>query len=92
MRRTVRLRVRLQLTSLGHRCDVVAPSLIPTKSGEPPLHRDDSNGLTENPTAAQGGGVAVGKSENLNDNSVCSGVADGKRRGMAGRSGKRPRG
>src|ERR1700730_14349028 len=26
--------VHRQLTSLGHRCDVVAPSLIPTKSGD----------------------------------------------------------
>src|ERR1700724_4104437 len=55
--------VHRQLTSLGHRCDVVAPSLIPTKPGEPPLHRDDSNGLTENPTATQGNGVAVRKRE-----------------------------
>src|ERR1700731_613999 len=26
--------VHRQLTSLGHRCDVVAPSLIPTKAGD----------------------------------------------------------
>jgi len=26
--------VHRQLTSLGHRCDVVAPSLIPVKSGD----------------------------------------------------------
>jgi transposase len=34
MRPDVRLCVYRQLTSLGHRCDVVAPSRIPMKPGD----------------------------------------------------------
>ena len=72
LRRTVRLRRSSPITSLGHRCDVVAPSLIPTKPGEPPLHRNDSDGLTENPVAVGGKGcisidaVEVGRVKETN--------------------------
>jgi hypothetical protein len=40
--------VHRQLTSLGHRCDVVAPSLIPTKAGEDSLATMRQNCAYEN--------------------------------------------
>jgi hypothetical protein len=83
--------VHRQLTSLGRRCDVVAPSLIPTKPGEPPLHSNDSNGLTEHPTATQGCGVAVGKSENINDNNDWDGNRFAMMETGCGSSGERER-
>jgi transposase len=49
IKQTVRLRRSSQTHKPRPSVRVVAPSLIPTKPGEPPLHRN-----TENPTATQG--------------------------------------